>query len=104
MIRACALEDERIDRAASMYSGVCKWAREAGAGEVMFGTVTDTQITADSYLVEGSVYRSLSDPAAKPDIYHWICTRDGNVVQAFGQSEWGGAKPLARGQATDPGR
>lgn len=104
LVRDCVSDNKRIDRDTAIYSGVRRWAHEAGAGDVMFGTVDSRPIAGDAYLVEGSVYRSLTDPSASPVIYHWICTHDGTVVQAFGQAEWGSAKTREWSQTAEPGR
>lgn len=103
LLRACSLEEQRIHRAAAIRKGVSGWAREAGVGEVLFGSIKEQPLKNGSWLAEARVAR-VGDGTAPPQSYRWICTREGGVLRAFSQTEWISAQDEMRYQFADEAR
>lgn len=101
-IKTVSHESAKVQRAELMYSGVHRWASAAGVGEVLFCAADEEFGEGNTHLIEGLVMGSQTEPANKPNVYHWICAENGTVLRAFNPTEWKTEEGLHHFQRTHP--
>lgn len=83
LLRACALENQRILRDVSSFGGVENWSRNTGKGEVLFGSLTIHTTNGGNSIVEGLVSSAPANEAKEAQAFRWLCDSEGRVLHTL---------------------
>ena len=83
LLRACALENQRILRDVSTSGGVQSWTRSTGRGDVLFGSLNIHATSGGNSIVEGLVSSTPAIEAKEAKAFRWLCDSEGRVLHTL---------------------